>query len=49
MLIMAHPKAPSPRVVMKVPLSFREMVLAESKQLSVLPTDYLEDKKVVPK
>ena len=47
-VIMAHPKANEPRVVMKVPVSFRDMVLKESKQLNVLPTDYLEGKKVVP-
>jgi len=45
---MAHPKANEPRVVMKVPKSFREMILRESKQLNVQPTDYLEGKRVVP-
>lgn len=33
---------------MKVPLSFREMVVEEAKKSGVDPSDYLVGKKVVP-
>jgi hypothetical protein len=41
-------KADEPRITMRVPLSFRDMIFREAKELGIEPTVYLEGKKVVP-
>ena len=45
---MARPSKPFKITTMKVPLSFRELVVVEAKRLGIDPSDYLVGKKVVP-
>lgn len=45
---MARQKAKEPRVLMKVPVSFRDSVYADAKKVDMDATVYLEGKKVVP-
>jgi hypothetical protein len=45
---MANKKANEPRVLMKVPVSFRDAVYAEAKKMNINATVYLEGKKVIP-
>jgi hypothetical protein len=45
---MANHKANEPRVQMKVPVSFRDMVYSDAKKKGIKATVYLEGKKVIP-
>jgi len=45
---MARQKAKVPRTMMKVPVTFRDLVKKEAKTAGVDATVYLEGKKVIP-